>query len=191
MRMTNRQIHDSVGSSSKDRDSDDFYRTGAIATEKLLSKEKFTGTIWEPACGIGDISQVLLSKNKVISSDLIVRGYGMGDCDFLTIRPFMGFNNIVTNPPYKIAEEFVLHALEITPSCGKIAMFCRTLWLEGSGRRDRLFTKYPPTRVWVLSSRPPMARGKNTPFQVGLVSFSWFVWDLKEPNNQTTTLGWI
>jgi hypothetical protein len=36
--------------------SPDFYPTPEWATELLLMHEKFKGTIWEPACGEGDMA---------------------------------------------------------------------------------------------------------------------------------------
>ena len=65
------------------RQKDDFYPTPARGIESLLSVEKFSGPIWEPACGDGAISKVLLSEGyDVISSDLVDRGYGKHGVDF-------------------------------------------------------------------------------------------------------------
>jgi len=45
----------------------------------LLSVETFEGSIWEPACGDGAISKVLLAAGfDVVSTDLIDRGFGTG-----------------------------------------------------------------------------------------------------------------
>ena len=98
----------------EDDDGLDFYRTHPSATRALLSVEKFPGVTWEPACGAGDMSEVLRESGlNVVSSDLVDRGYeeGWTGVDFLTAssreiglprRP----TNIVTNPPYNIAEAF-------------------------------------------------------------------------------------
>lgn len=78
----------------------EFYPTPPEATRALLSVEAFEGDIWEPACGDGAISKVLLEAGyEVISTDLIDRGYGTGGHDFLkSTRPLA--KNIITNPPY-------------------------------------------------------------------------------------------
>lgn len=61
----------------------DFYPTPEIATVRFLEKEKFSGEIWEPACGDGSMSRVLESYGyQVKSTDLIYRGYGGGGRGF-------------------------------------------------------------------------------------------------------------
>ncbi len=78
----------------------EFYPTPPEATRALLSVETFTGSIWEPACGDGAISKVLIEAGyQVVSTDLIDRGFGRGGEDFLkSTRPLA--KNIITNPPY-------------------------------------------------------------------------------------------
>ena len=39
------------------RPENDFYSTDPREVEKLLEKERFEGTIWEPACGNRNISE--------------------------------------------------------------------------------------------------------------------------------------
>lgn len=57
----------------------DFYPTPPEAVRALLSVETFTGSIWEPACGDGAISKVLIEAGfEVVSTDLIDRGFGTG-----------------------------------------------------------------------------------------------------------------
>lgn len=170
------------------RERDDFYPTPPAATEALLRVEAFSGLIWEPACGDGAISKVLESAgHEVLSSDLIDRGYGRSGVDFLldyqTIAP-----NIITNPPFKHAEEFVRHALTRTTS--KVAMLCRLAWLEGKARRD-LFENSPLSNVWVFSNRVPMLRGGDQMMKGGggMIAFAWYVWD--HSHQGRPSLGWI
>lgn len=78
----------------------EFYPTPPEATRALLSVEQFDGSIWEPACGDGAISKVLIEAGyKVVSTDLIERGYAKGGYDFLKSSTPLA-KNIVTNPPY-------------------------------------------------------------------------------------------
>ncbi len=170
------------------RQRDDFYPTPRISIEALLSVEKFDGDIWEPACGDGAISSVLQNHGySVTSTDLIDRGYGTAGVDFLLDWQNIA-DNIVTNPPFKLAEEFAVHALRAS-RC-KVAFLCRLAWLEGKARR-RLFCSTPLARVWVHSSRVPIWRtgepgGKNTG---GIIAFAWFVWD--RGHIGPPTLGWL
>ena len=88
---------------------------------------------------------------EVVSRDLVDRGYGEV-ADFLSIDNLAWEGNIVTNPPYKYAQQFVEKALSIIPEGKKVAMFLKLTFLEGKARRA-LFRSTPPIRVWVSSSR--------------------------------------
>ena len=90
----------------------DFYPTPTWATRALIKHEKFQGTIWEPACGDGAMAHVLEQTGcRIISSDLHDRGYGKPGVDFLDAQDEV--DNVVTNPPYNCAEQFVETALRI------------------------------------------------------------------------------
>jgi len=174
---------------AQNRQRDDFYPTPPAATEALLAVEEFDGDIWEPACGNGAISRVLERYGfSVLSTDLIDRGYGRGGVDFLLDYSTPIADNIVTNPPFKFAQEFVEHALR--RSHRKVAMLCRLAWLEGKGRR-KLFLGSPLARVWVFSSRVPMLRNGDQMLKGGggMVAFAWFVWD--HNHHGAPTLGWL
>lgn len=170
------------------RQRDDFYPTPPVATELLLAAEKFEGDIWEPACGDGAISKILLAHGyDVRSSDLIDRGYGETNIDFLLDYQTTA-DNIVTNPPFKFAREFVEHAL--SRSRRKVVMLCRLAWLEGKERR-KLFLRTPLARVWVHSERVTMLRNGNQMMAGGggMIAFTWFVWD--HAHEGPPTLGWL
>ena len=51
--------------------------------------------------------------------------------------------DIITNPPYKYAKEFVEKALEVIPKGNKVAMFLKLQFLEGKARR-KMFETSPP-----------------------------------------------
>ena len=171
----------------ENREMDDFYPTPPDGTRALLSVEKFTGPIWEPACGDGAISKVLEAGGyKVISTDLIDRGYGTPRVDFLMEQKLLA-PNLITNPPFKYAEHFLSKAIDL--GAEKIAMLCRLAWLEGQ-RRRKMFESTPIARVWVFSSRLKISRGGQWQGgRHGLIAFAWFIW---ERNYQgKPTIGWI
>ena len=172
---------------SPDRHPDDFYPTPPMGTRALLAVERFSGPIWEPACGEGDLSRELEAAGyEVISTDLIDRGYGEARRDFLMEWQAQA-PNIITNPPFKLAEEFVRHALSL--STGKVAMLCRLAWLEGKQRRA-LFENTPLARVWVFAGRLGFDRGKLAKEgQGGMIAFAWFVWE--HGHKGPPVLGWI
>jgi hypothetical protein len=157
-----------------DIDGPDFYPTPAWATYALIENEKFTGDIWECACGDGAMSNVLQkTSNSVISSDLYDRGFGESAVDFRFAQ--RKISNIVTNPPFNAAEEFVHSGLKNAQQ--KFALLLRLAFLEGVGRQQTIFTKNPPSRVWIFSERitfyPKNAEQKGS----GTTAYAWFVWD--------------
>ena len=165
----------------------DYYATEPKAVELLLDLESFSQNIWEPACGEGHISKVLEGKGyNVLSTDLIDRGYGTGGKDFLkeTTR-FHG--DIITNPPYKYAREFVEKALELIQPGNKVAMFLKLTFLEGQRRRD-LFQHRPPQVVHVSSGRLQCSKNGNFVGQ-SAVAYAWFVWRKGYPG--PTQLKWF
>jgi len=158
------------------REKDDFYPTHPCATKALLSVERFGSRIWEPACGEGDMSRVLIEAgHEVISHDLVDRGFGVPRRDFLMERELVA-PDIVTNPPFKLALQFCQHALDL--KAVKIAMFLRLAFLEGLERKA-FFERHPPARVWVMSRRVPMQRGRLSQEgdRNGVMAFAWFVWE--------------
>lgn len=157
-----------------DLDGPDFFPTPAWATHALIENEAFTGDIWESACGNGAMSRVLQTMtNKVISSDLYDRGYGDIGIDFLTAE--RSVDNIITNPPYNAAEGFVQAG--ILGAKRKFALLLRLAFLEGANREKNIFSRCPPSRVWVFSERitfyPENAIIKGS----GTTAYAWFVWD--------------
>lgn len=165
--------------SDGERQADDYYATEPKATELLLGVEKFNHTIWECACGGGHISEVLKKHgHNVFSSDIVNRGY-----EETSILDFLKWSDnnpldIVTNPPYKLAKEFVEHALNISEDGVKVAMFLKLTFLESQSRRN-LFEKYPPKTLYVSSSRLQCA--KNDDFEkykgTNAVAYGWYVWE--------------
>lgn len=167
----------------------DFYATEPRAVELLLAEEKFTDTVYEPACGAGHISEVLLKHGyRVISEDLVERGYGISGRDFMTCRYKSLDYDIVTNPPYSLALEFVEKALEVVAPGRKVAMFLRLQFLEGK-KRKQLFLDNPPRTVYISSSR--LHCGRNGIFDKGsnAMAFCWIVWE--KGYNGKTYIKWI
>lgn len=149
----------------------DFYPTPPWATKALLVKEAFGRDVWEPACGDGAISDVLKQAGyRVNSSDIVDRGYGRVE-DFL--RSKKRSESIVTNPPFKLAEEFVRKALAVTTF--KVAMLLRLSFLE-TQQRYRLFQETPLETVYVSSRRLSLYKGGIEVLSSGAVAYAWFVW---------------
>ncbi|MBE7053872.1 MAG: NAD(P)-dependent oxidoreductase [Ruminococcaceae bacterium] len=158
----------------------DYYATDPDAVEKLLEKEEFFHYILEPACGEGHISEVLLNHGyDVISSDIVHRGYENQQLteDFLKSGSVpRNSRDIITNPPYAQAKEFVEHALDISQESVKIAMFLKLTFLEGIKRKG-LFDKYPPKTIYVFRNRIDCWKNGIKPEKPSkAVCYAWFVW---------------
>lgn len=173
-----KSIYTTLGASNHsegERQVDDYYATEPKATQLLLDEEKFDEWILEPACGEGHMSEVLLTRGyKVLSFDKADRGYGITK-DFFEFTSWHG--DVVTNPPYKYAKEFVEHALKIIEPGHKVAMFLKLTFLEGKERK-KLFLSTPPCVVYVSSGRLKCA--KNGDFQsIGssAAAYAWFIWE--------------
>ena len=153
----------------------DFYATPTEAVEMLLEMETFSKDIWEPACGHGHISKVLEAHgHNVYSTDLVDRGYGHGGFDFLKCSNTNQDTDVITNPPYSKAQEFVEKAMEVIAEGHKVAMFLKLTFLEGKNRR-RMFERYPPKVVYVSTSR--LSCGKNgVEWMPSCICYAWFCW---------------
>lgn len=170
----------------KEREVDDFYATDSIAVDKLLSVETLNRNIWECAAGAGHLSKRLKEHEyQVYSTDIKDRGYPLdGQLDFLTATqadvPFQGVCDIVTNPPYKYAKEFVLKALGLLSDKCHCYMFLKLTFLEGKQRYIELFKESPPRSIHVCSERVLCA--KNGDFEEmkrtgGAIAYAWYVWE--------------
>lgn len=165
--------------SDHEREQHDYYATEPKAVELLLAEEQFSPLIWECACGEGHLAKALENHGyAVISTDLIYRGYGEPESlDFLkeTFTDFEG--DIITNPPYRYALEFVKQALQTVQLGRKVAMFLRLQFLEGKNRKQ-FFLQNPPRTVYVSSSRLKCAlNGKFEEVSSSAQAYAWFVWE--------------
>lgn len=164
---------------SRARVENDYYATPTESTKALLNEENFVGNILEPCCGEGHISKVLKEYGyDVISNDLVDRGYGEYNQDYLTSTNLKA-DNVITNPPFKYAKEFVEKSLQDTT--GKVAMFCKIQLLEGVSRKE-LFENTPLKTVYVFSKRQnPLRNGspvdENGKKWSSTMCFAWFVWE--------------
>ena len=169
--------------SDKIREEHDYYATDPRALELLLELETFSPYVWECACGGGHLSDVLKNHGyDVKSSDIIHRGYPDTEViDFLKVKKSDIKNDfsrdIITNPPYKYAKDFIEKALEISMDSTKVAMFLKVQFLEGKARRD-LFKKFPPKTIYVSSSRLNCAmNGDFDTATQSAVAYAWYIWE--------------
>ena len=190
----NANIWSAIGATNhavdKDREENDFYATDPKALRILFDEGGYkfpSNNILEPCAGMGHLSEVLKSYGyNVTSYDLIDRGY----CpikNFFDIDKFDG--SICTNPPFKQAESFVKHALDIIPENQDAAFFLKLIFLEGKSRKI-MYKNYPLKHIYVFSSRISCAKGGDPKFfGGGAVAYAWFIFNKSYKN--LPTISWI
>lgn len=183
------------GRSGYARVRNDWYVEPPEAVAALLAVERFEGRIHDPACGGGTIPRVGRAHGyRVSGSDIVDRGappYCRSGVDFLhgRLRPV---DNIVSNPPYRLADAFVLRALELA-RC-KVAMLVRLAFLEGQARWRALYERFPPARIWVFTWRVEMPPGEalragRIKRKGGQIPYAWIVWEIGFRGTPAT--GWL
>lgn len=172
---------------------DDFptppWATRALIEHVLGGRQALAGmSCLEPACGAGHMSQVLEECfSEVTSSD--VHDYG-----FSEQKDFFSYPNsanqvdwLITNPPFRLAEEFVLKGLKITKV--GVAILARTVFLESSGRYNAIFAVNPPSKFAQFVERVPMVRGRLDKAATTATGYCWLVWEKR--SKEVPKLVWI
>ena len=192
-----KSVYTTLGASNHtedEREQHDYYATDPIAIDVLINdgESEINHNVWECACGEGHLAKRLSDYGyNVTATDLIDRGFGIGDVNFLETNTIFN-GDIVTNPPYKYAVKFIEHALEIIPTGNKVFMFLKLQFLEGKSRKE-LFKKYPPKCIYVSSSRILCA--KNGDFEGmkksggSAVAYAWYEWEKGYTGD--TVIKWV
>lgn len=168
----------------------DWYVDPPWATDVLLKNEEFVGSVYDPACGIGTIPiRAWCAGLPAEGADIVDRGAGFPVVDFLTCDLPARVDNIICNPPYKLAERFLPRALAMARR--KVAFLLRLAFLE-SERRHAVFTSTPLARVLVFSQRVSMPPGgSGAEADGGKIAYAWFVWDHRHRIGKRPELDWL
>ena len=158
---------------------DDCYETPPVAIEALLRVERLPHRLWDPCCGPGNIVDVLRAHgHEVIGSDLV----DYGRPDFFARRDFLmerkapdGCEGITMNPPFKLAGQFIEHALDLSPL---VIALLRLAFME-SDRRTGILEGRGLARIHQFRKRLPMMHrhGWEGRKANSGMAFAWFVWD--------------
>jgi hypothetical protein len=172
---------------------DDFptplWATRALIEHAIASKASLDSmTCLEPACGRGHMSVALAEYfREVISFDVFDYGFG-GVADFLkTKHDGRSFDWVITNPPFRLGEEFIKHSLKIARH--GVAMLTRTVFIESVGRYERLFKSSPPSSFAQFVERVPMVKGRVDKKASTATGYGWLVWEKKR--SARPQLVWI
>lgn len=171
--MTTAHLPSVLAAGQKHRPPDDFFpteRAAAVALLRQFGPLLRPGVVWEPACGAGHLARILAEHGlSVVASDLNDRGYGTAGCDYLAPNldgpPLL--RAIVTNPPFKFAEQFIRRAVG---EADVVAMLLKSDYWHTKGR-IALFHETRPRWEAKLTWRIDFT-GQGRP----IMNCSWFVW---------------
>lgn len=178
---------------SEPHDSLDDFPTPPWATRALCEwlvatwGELFPKSYREPAANRGHMVRPLREYFwDVLPSDVHDYGAGFPVEDYLFPGEIGQVDWTITNPPFRLAEQFIERA-SATSRVG-FAMIVRAAFLEGQGRYDRLFSKNPPSYVLQFTERVVMHKGRLAPEGSTATAYAWLVWIHGE---HSTRLHWI
>ena len=161
----------SANNATGKRRKSDFYETPYSITRKFLSVEEFDYdlTICEPACGAGAIVKVLKENtDNVVAYDV--------EKNFLTETK--QYEYIITNPPFSIAQEFILKAKQVAKK--KFAFLLPLSYLHGKKRYDEIYSdrEYPLKKVYVFTRYPMLGEAlrEDGKYNTGMMVYAWYVW---------------
>lgn len=167
------------------RHPDDFYATPPWATIAILKYLPKFRRAFDPCAGDGAILKTLRDVypksvevwGMEIDKDR-AKAAGVPRGDALSSEWIPTPDLVLTNPPYKLAMEFVQKALvEVIPG-GTVAMLMRLNWLASQKRGAFLRANTPA--VYVLPRRPSFT-GKGT----DACDYAWMVWQDLTPSTVT------
>lgn len=132
--------------------------SATIALLKFLDLPKST-IIWEPACGIGEMSKVITQQGyySVVSTDLYNYDYGIAGIDFTKTTSLLG-DWIITNPPFNLSAEFIENAHKLEPE-GFAFLLKSQYW--HAAKRLELFNRVKPAYILPLTWRLDFLKGER------------------------------
>jgi hypothetical protein len=169
------------------REGADWYVEPEWVSSRLFDVEPFTGTIHDPAAGLGRIVAAARAHGyPATGADIVDRGGGFSAADFLTtVGPF---DNVVCNPPFALAHQFAAHAFGRARH--KVALLFPVARLNAAGK---WLIGMPLCRVWLLTPRPSMPPGdvilRGEKPKGGRSDFAWLVLD--KAFTGTPTIDWL
>jgi len=124
---------------------------------------------------------------EVVAYDVFDYGFGRV-ADFLKTKyPDQSFDWVITNPPFRLGEEFISRSMKIARH--GVAMLTRTVFIESVGRYERLFKSSRPSRFAQFTERVPMVKGRVDKKASTATGYAWLVWEKDRLGNSEVV--WI
>ena len=172
-----------------ERETHEHYVEPEWCSKRLFEVEHFDGVIMDPACGFGRIVRSARDAgHNTLALDVVDRGCpGTVVSDFLNAAPVWSVDNIVSNPPFDIFQQFATQALKCATK--KVAM----IWLVRTLPAARWLRDTPLAHVLLLTPRPSMPPGHTITAGEkpggGKQDFCWLIWD--KQHTGPATIGWL
>lgn len=198
---------------SKELDSLDDFPTPPWGTRALLTfladRQLINSTMSarEPAVNRGYLARVLAEAfGRVEASDICDYGAGYPVADFLFPIPVEPVDWTITNPPFKLAEQFIARAMETSRK--GVAMLVRSAFTEGEERHEKIFAKSAPHFVLQFTERLIMHQSKLVNPNVAVptldkktgemkmrkpssaTAYCWAIWRKDAPTVSWSQLHW-
>lgn len=188
--MAQNRSHAVMAQRHESADSRDDFPTPPWATRAFLHHAGIEGrSVWEPACNRGYMSRVLQERfDWVYSSDIERYTPDHAVIDFLGADSVAAFEWVITNPPFRLAQEFMWQAMRIATK--GVALLTRTVFIEGAGRYQTVFAHRRPNYVYQYAERVPMVKGRYDPNASTATAYCWLVWLIDQPAEETI-LRWV
>lgn len=143
----------------------------------------------EPAANRGHMAKPLYEYfDCVHASDVHDYGAGYPIEDYLWGADPVPVAWTITNPPFRLASQFVHRALRTSRQ--GVAMILRTAFLESVSRYWELFDPFPPRAVLQFTERVVMHKGRLSEKGSTATAYCWVVWDTACVPNMTE-FHWI
>ncbi|WP_334656976.1 hypothetical protein [Sphingomonas panaciterrae] len=202
--MSAGNIAQNMRSTDYARAADDWYVEPRWCVELLADAIPFAANswVWDPCCGGGTIPSVFaerLGQHYVIATDITDRGYDHFAAPWDATKfgcpvavPVGARLNVVTNPPFKLAETIIRRVLALADH--RVCVLQQLSFLA-SRARHALFAEFPPAEILILSKRPSMPPGAliaemgDRAFKGGTTDFCWIVWNA--PHDRETRVRWL
>ena len=163
------------------RKKSDFYQTPYSMTRQFLSarfsRGKINSMVLEPACGQGDIVQVLREWFSAVES------YDLEDgTDFLTWGGTAPY--VVTNPPFNLANQFIEKCLQAAKIGFGLLMPLN--YLQGKARYDQFFKSSARKKiqlnlktVYIFTRMPMLSESirEDGKYPTGMQAYAWYWWE--------------
>lgn len=148
----------------------DHYETPRHTTMSLLEHHYIKYPVLEPCAGYSSMANILKAGGKVVTNDIdpeIVCDY---NSDYLLLDLGIGFQSIITNPPFSLAEQIITKSIQDIKIGGEVIMLLRLDFL-GTIKRRLFWKSYPAKQIYALSKRPRFIGSGDSN------EYGWFVWE--------------